>query len=104
MAPRLVADQQLDARAIATAAPSTARARPSTDSRSTAAPARVSLVRATTRAGPIGSSLRPGQAWGWVMLTIQPMPNRSTHMPNSSPQICFSSGTDTVPLSESRCQ
>ena len=34
-----------------------------------------------------------GQACGWPMLTIQLMPNLSTHMPNSSPHICFSSGT-----------
>ena len=34
------------------------------------------------------------------MLTIQPMPNLSMHMPNSSPHICFSSGTDTVPPSD----
>jgi hypothetical protein len=41
---------------------------------------------------------------GWPMLTIHGMPNRSTHMPNSSPHICFSSGTETVPPSESLCQ
>jgi hypothetical protein len=44
---------------------------------------------------------RPRQACGWAMLTIQGMPNRSTHMPNSSPHICFSSGTDTLPPSDS---
>ena len=38
-----------------------------------------------------------GQPYGWLMLTIHPMPNWSTHMPNSSPHICFSKGTDTVP-------
>ena len=32
-----------------------------------------------------------------AMLTIQAMPNLSWHMPNSSPHICFSSGTGTVP-------
>ena len=46
----------------------------------------------------------PGQACGCVMLTIQLMPNRSTHMPNSSPHICFSRGTDTLPPSESFAQ
>ena len=40
----------------------------------------------------------------WLMLTIQVMPNRSTHIPNSSPHICFSSGTDTVPPSDSLLQ
>ena len=45
-----------------------------------------------------------GQACGWPMLTIQVMPNRSTHMPNSSPHICFSSGTVTVPPSDSLLQ
>ena len=42
-----------------------------------------------------------GQPPGWLMLTIQSMPNRSTHMPNSSPHICFSSGIVTVPPSDS---
>jgi len=46
----------------------------------------------------------PRQACGWAMLTIQGMSNRSTHMPNSSPHICFSSGTDTVPPSDSFSQ
>ena len=41
------------------------------------------------------------QGCGWVMLTIQGMPNRSTHMPNSSPHICFSRGMVTVPPSDS---
>ena len=44
------------------------------------------------------------QACGRPMLTIQGMPNRSTHMPNSSPHICFSKGTDTVPPSDSFSQ
>jgi hypothetical protein len=44
------------------------------------------------------------QAWGWVMFTIQGMPNRSTHMPNSSPHICLSRGIVTVPPSDSFCQ
>jgi hypothetical protein len=39
-----------------------------------------------------------------AMLTIQPTPNWSVHMPNSSPQTCFSSGMVTVPLPESFCQ
>src|SRR5215210_6444977 len=38
------------------------------------------------------------------MLTIHGIPNRSTHMPNSSPHICFSSGNETVPPSESLSQ
>jgi hypothetical protein len=53
---------------------------------------------------PESDAARPRQARGWVMLTIQGMPNRSTHMPNSSPHICFSSGTDTVPPSDSFSQ
>ena len=32
-----------------------------------------------------------------LMFTIQEMPNRSTHMPNSSPHTCFSSATVTMP-------
>jgi hypothetical protein len=47
---------------------------------------------------------RLGQACDWVMLTIQGTPNRSTHMPNSSPHICFSRGMVTVPPSESFSQ
>ena len=39
-----------------------------------------------------------------TMLTIHAMPNRSMHMPNSSPHICFSKGTVTVPPSESLAQ
>ena len=34
------------------------------------------------------------------MLTSHSIPKRSVHIPNSSPHICFSSGTDTVPPSE----
>ena len=41
------------------------------------------------------------ESCGWAMLTIQAMPNRSVHMPNSSPHICFSSGIVTVPPSDS---
>ncbi len=41
---------------------------------------------------------------GWVMLTIQAMPNWSVHMPNSSPHICFSRGIVTVPPPESLSQ
>ncbi len=44
------------------------------------------------------------QPCGWPMSTIQMMPNWSTHMPNSSPHICFSRGTDTVPPAESFSQ
>jgi hypothetical protein len=44
------------------------------------------------------------QAWDCVMFTIQGMPNRSTHIPNSSPHICFSSGIVTVPPSDNVCQ
>ena len=39
-----------------------------------------------------------------AMLTIQPMPKRSTSIPNSSPHICFSSGTVTVAPSPSLSQ
>jgi hypothetical protein len=38
------------------------------------------------------------------MLTIHVMPKRSSHMPSSSPQICVSNGTDTVPPSHSFSQ
>ena len=44
------------------------------------------------------------QPWGWVMFTIHGTPNRSAHMPNSSPHICFSSGTDTVPPADNCSQ
>lgn len=44
------------------------------------------------------------QACGAAMLTSQPMPNRSVHMPKTSPHICFSSGIDTVPPSISPVQ
>ncbi len=44
------------------------------------------------------------QVWGWLMFTIQGMPNRSMHMPNTSPHICFSKGIVTVPPSDSFCQ
>jgi hypothetical protein len=39
-----------------------------------------------------------------AMLTIQPMPNLSISMPNSSPHICFSSGTVMVAPSDSFSQ
>ena len=39
-----------------------------------------------------------------AMFTIQLIPNLSVHMPNSSPHICFSSGTETVPPSASLSQ
>lgn len=38
------------------------------------------------------------------MSTIQVMPNLSVHMPKASAHICFSSGTDTLPPSESLSQ
>ncbi len=47
--------------------------------------------------GAVGPDL---QACGCEMLTIQAMPNRSTHIPNSSPHICVSIGTVTVPPSK----
>jgi hypothetical protein len=34
------------------------------------------------------------------MLTIHWIPNRSTHMPNSSPHICYSMGMVTSPPSD----
>ena len=36
------------------------------------------------------------------MLTSQLTPNRSMHMPNSSPHFCFSSTTATVPPSDNQ--
>jgi hypothetical protein len=39
-----------------------------------------------------------------VMLTIQEIPNRSTHMPKTSPHICFSNGIVTEPVAESFSQ
>lgn len=39
-----------------------------------------------------------------LMLTSQVMPKRSVHMPKTSPHICLSSGTATVPLSDSAVQ
>lgn len=39
-----------------------------------------------------------------LMLTIHVTPKRSSHMPNSSPHICFSIGTDTLPRSQSFSQ
>ena len=63
------------------------------------------LVRRPRRLAVINTVCRQGdQAWGWAMLTSQVMPNWSTHMPNSSPHICVSSGTDTVPPLESLSQ
>ena len=58
------------------------------------------------RRGDREKRVPPGadQACGWPMLTIQGMPNLSTHIPNSSPHICFSKGTDTVPPSDSFSQ
>ncbi len=55
------------------------------------------------------TDLRPSvaasfQPWGWAMLTIQATPNWSSHMPNSSPHICFSSGTETLPPADSFSQ
>jgi hypothetical protein len=44
------------------------------------------------------------QACGWPMLTSHATPNWSTHMPNSSPHICFSRGTDTLPLADNASQ
>ena len=68
-----------------------------------------SATCAWCRHSPVArSSTAPSWADGagqpWTMLTIQPMPNLSWHWPNSSPHICFSSGTLTVPLSDSLAQ
>ncbi len=49
-------------------------------------------------------STAPGQPSDVLMLTSQVMPKRSVHMPKTSPHICFSSGTETVPLPESASQ
>jgi hypothetical protein len=53
-------------------------------------------VKLAVARGPGGADATV-QAGGWVMLTIQGMPNWSTHMPNSSPHICFSNGIVTMP-------
>ena len=55
--------------------------------------------RRTAAAGESGA-----QPWGWAMLTIHEIPNRSSQAPNSSPHICRSSGTDTLPPAESFSQ
>lgn len=47
---------------------------------------------------------KAGQLCGWLMLTIQGMPKRSVHMPNTSPHICRSSGTETEPSADSFSQ
>lgn len=44
------------------------------------------------------------QPCGWVMFIIQGTPNRSVHMPNTSPHICFSRGTDTDASADSFSQ
>src|SRR5690606_7266554 len=44
------------------------------------------------------------QPSGRLMLTIQGMPKRSVHIPNTSPHICFSIGTDTEPPPDSLSQ
>jgi len=64
------------------------------------------VVVGGTWAGPPGPVSRgwPAQACVSLMLTIQGMPNRSVHMPNTSPHICFSSGTATVPSADSFSQ
>ena len=45
-----------------------------------------------------------GYVCGWAMLTSQETPNRSVHMPNSSPQTCFCSGMIVVPAADSFSQ
>ena len=64
--------------------------------------ARLWVTRVGGRGLP-GSGL-PRQGCGWPMSTIQLTPNRSTQAPNSSPHICFSSGTVTWPPSDSFSQ
>ena len=44
------------------------------------------------------------QLCGGTTSTIQGTPNRSVHMPNRSPHICFSNGMVTVPPSASLSQ
>jgi hypothetical protein len=51
-----------------------------------------------------GCAAGAGQTCGWPMLTIQEIPNWSSQAPNSSPHICFSRGTDTVPEADSFVQ
>lgn len=53
---------------------------------------------ASLDAAPAPSSrYAEGQACCSLMLTSHVMPNRSVHIPNTSPHICFSIGTVTVP-------
>ena len=50
---------------------------------------------------PAGGGAQPSER---VMSTIQGMPKRSVHIPNTSPHICLSSGTDTEPPADSLSQ
>jgi surface polysaccharide O-acyltransferase-like enzyme len=56
--------------------------------------------RPVSRTGARSSKITDDQAAA-VMLTIQAMPKRSSHWPNSSPQTCFSRAMVTVPPSDS---
>jgi len=47
---------------------------------------------------------KPDWDYDWLTLTIHGMPNRSVHMPNSSPHACFSKGMVTVPSADSLSQ
>src|SRR5690606_22399737 len=53
--------------------------------------------------GACGSGGPRRQSWV-LMLTSHGTPKRSVHMPKTSPHICFSSGTDTEPPSDSFSQ
>jgi superfamily I DNA/RNA helicase len=53
------------------------------------------------RGGDPGSAAQPSDP---LMLTIHGTPKRSVHIPNTSPHICLSSGTATVPPSDSFSQ
>ncbi len=62
------------------------------------------LCCGTDRAEVSPSDPRRRAQRGGPMFTIHEMPNGSTHMPNSSPHICFSSGMTTLPPFESLSQ
>lgn len=52
----------------------------------------------------VADASTPDQVCCSLTLTIHVIPNLSAHMPNTSPHICFSRGTDTVPPSDSLSQ
>ena len=95
-----------------TATPASGSRRPTTRSRSKYLRSEVPLPmnpgpgRPVTddRAPPLAAGGASAYPCGPPMSTIHSTPNRSTHMPNSSPHSCLSIGTTTVPPSESLAQ